>query len=186
MKKSLEKSLAEGESFRDWKKQLDKEFDRLGVTKFKPYRLQTIYRTESQLAYGGSQFARLQKIKNNFPYWKYSAIRDHKTRPSHNDLHGSIFRADNNEFWPPIGWNCRCSPIPVSKWEAKRRKLKPTIVTPEMRGNLQNAEFIGDKVGSYNDWLNETMKTMNQANVRLIEKAFNDLLEELEQLLEDQ
>ena len=185
LKKSLEKSLAEGESFEEWKKQIDKEFDRLGVTKFKSYRLQTIYRTESQLAFGGSQFARLQKIKHNFPLWEYSAILDQRTRPSHAKLSGSIFRADDNEFWPPLGWNCRCTAKPVSKWEARRRKLKPTTVTPEMRGNLQNVEFIGDKVGSYNDWLNATMQNMQDTHRRLIQQAFNDLLQELEQLLDE-
>ncbi len=37
-----------------------------------------------------------------------------------------------------------------------------------MRGNLQNAEFIGDKVGNFSDWLNVKIKEMPEAYKALI------------------
>jgi len=180
LKESLTQALAEGNSFEEWKTTIDEQFDKLGVTKLSPFRLETIYRTESAISYGAAQFARLQGIRDKFPFWEYSAILDQRTRPSHRALDGCIFLATDKQFWPPLGFRCRCSVILISKAEAIRRKLTgPTPVTPEMRANLQNAEFIGDKNGSYNDWLMEQQRGMSAAALELLQQAFNQLLNDL-------
>ncbi len=51
-----------------------------------------------------------------FPYLRYSAIRDERTRPSHLALDGIVLRRDD-PFWasftPPWDWGCRCMVIPL-------------------------------------------------------------------------
>lgn len=152
------------------------------MTRFRNWRLQRIYRTESALSYAGAQFARLQGIKGKFPYWEYSAILDQRTRPSHRELDGKIFRSDDKNFWPPLGFNCRCTVILISKAEALRRGIKADKITPQMKANLQNAEFIGDKNHSYNQWLKEQQKMMTKAALDLLEQAYKDLLNNLENI----
>jgi len=172
--------LANGSSFDDWKTTIDEQFDKLGVSRLSSFRLETIYRTESAISFGGAQFARLQGIKTNFPFWEYSAILDQRTRPSHRALDGKIFLATDSQFWPPLGFRCRCTVILISKAQAERRGItKPDTITPEMRGNLQNAEFIGDKIGSYNDWLKEQQRGMSSAALNLLQQAFDNLLNDL-------
>jgi SPP1 gp7 family putative phage head morphogenesis protein len=180
LKESLTKALETGQSFEDWKQTINGQFDRLGVTRFTDFRLNLLYRTESSLAYGGSQYARLQEVKTKFPFWEYSAILDQRTRPSHRALDGKIFRADDAKFWPPLGFNCRCTVIPTTKAQAERRGIKaPSEITPQMKANLQNAEFIGDKTGSYNDWLKEQQQGMAQAAIDLLKQAFEQLLQDI-------
>lgn len=48
-----------------------------------------------------------------------------------------------------------------------------------MKANLQNAEFIGDKTGSYNDWLKEQQRGMTKAALDLLNQAFQQLLDDI-------
>ena len=48
-----------------------------------------------------------------------------------------------------------------------------------MQGNLQNAEFIGDKMGSYNEWLKEQQRGMSAEYLSLLTQAFDNLLNDL-------
>jgi len=173
--------LANGSGFDEWKGSINEVFDKLGVTQLSSYRLETIYRTETSLSFAGAQFARLQEVKTNFPFWEYSAILDQRTRPSHRALDGSIFLSTDNQFWPPLGFRCRCTVILISRAQALRRGItKPDTITPEMRGNLQNAEFIGDKIVTYNNWLKEQQRGMNAAALQLLQQAFENLLNDLQ------
>ncbi|NTV98646.1 MAG: minor capsid protein [Chlorobiaceae bacterium] len=180
LKSSLGDALKNGIGFEEWKTGIDSRFDSLGVTRFTPFRLNLIYRTETALAFGAAQFARLQEIRDKFPFWEYSAILDQRTRPSHRALDGKIFLATNAEFWPPLGFNCRCTVILLTKAQAQRKGITaPDIITPEMRGNLRDIEFIGDKTGSYNLWLKEQQLHMSQATLDLLKQAFDQLLTDL-------
>lgn len=48
-----------------------------------------------------------------------------------------------------------------------------------MQGNLQNAEFIGDKTGSYNDWLKKTLSNLSSQTVPLIKKELDVVISAL-------
>lgn len=73
--------------------------------------MQTEYQTALLVAESASNYWRLKEKVDIFPYWKYTALMDGRTRESHANIHGVILPA-NDERWskimPPNGWNCRC------------------------------------------------------------------------------
>lgn len=79
--------------------------------KLLPYRLETIFRTNTQSAYMAGRYQRLRENIDQRPYWQYVAVMDSHTRPSHAALHGRVFRYDDagwDTLFPPNGYNCRC------------------------------------------------------------------------------
>ncbi|WP_438805524.1 phage head morphogenesis protein [Sodalis sp. (in: enterobacteria)] len=78
--------------------------------KLLPYRLETIFRTNTQPAYMAGRHQRLRENVSQRPYWQYVAVMDSPTRPSHAALHGWVFRYDDagwDTLFPPNGYNCR-------------------------------------------------------------------------------
>lgn len=180
IKDSLASALEKGTSFRDWKKSSSEIFDRKGLTRLNNFQAEMIWRTETSMAYGAGQYAKLQDVSDRFPYWEYVTAKDERVRDSHRALDGKIFKASDRQFYPPLGFNCRCKARPISKRQAANRGInEPDIVTPEMRGNLQNAEFIGSKIGNFADYLKTRMKTLPEVSVRLIESELDNILSEL-------
>lgn len=176
IKESLSGALAEGKSLRDWKKSANEIFDKAGLTRLNKWQAETIYRTETTMAYGAGQYAKLQDVKNRFPYWQYVTAGDERVRDSHKALDGKIFKTADAQYYPPVGFNCRCKARPISKSQAAKRGITgPDTVTPQMRANLQNAEFIGDKVGNFRDWLQKKMSDLPQASQQLIIDQLDDL-----------
>jgi SPP1 gp7 family putative phage head morphogenesis protein len=174
---SLTDTLAQGIGFQKWKKTLDKTFDRLGYTKLSNFHAETIFRTETSMAYGAGSYAKQAEMADSFPYWEYSTAHDERVRDSHRVLDGKIFPATNREFYPPLGFRCRCRAISVSARRAKRLGITgPSKITPEMRANLGNAEFLGNKIKSFEDYLTEQLKTLSPDRVAMITDKLAELL----------
>lgn len=78
--------------------------------------LETVFRTNMQVAYGVGRRRALAEVVDDFPYWRYRAVLDDRTRPTHRALDGLILPADH-PFWqdhfPPWEWNCRCTITPT-------------------------------------------------------------------------
>lgn len=92
-----------------------------------PYRLQTIFRTNTQTALMAGRYKQLSEMTDIAPYWQYVAVMDSKTRPSHAALHGKIFRFDDpfwNSHFPPCGFNCRCGVRALRERDIERRGLE--------------------------------------------------------------
>ncbi|MDX2129958.1 MAG: phage minor head protein [Chloroherpetonaceae bacterium] len=133
---------------------VNQEFDKAGVTRLSKWHLDVVYRTNTAIAYSGGQTARYGQLKSEFPFWRYSAIKDRRTRPSHRRLDGKIFKNGDFRFWPPLGYNCRCEAIPITAREAAEKGFTaPDPVTPEEQSALRNAEFIGNKNSKFMSWL---------------------------------
>lgn len=176
LKESLAQALEQGQSLEEWKKSAGAVFDKLGVSRLNAWQAEFIYRNETAMAHGAGEWASLQKMKSSFPYWRYSTRKDHRVRPSHRVLEGKIFAADDKQFYPPIGWLCRCVAIPISRRQAEKLGItKPDTVTPEMQAELINAEFIGDKIKLFEDWLNEKMATLDPARQEMVRQAVSDI-----------
>ncbi len=89
-------------------------------------RLKTIFQTNMQSAAMAGRYRELLTQVQTHPYWQYIAVRDRRTRPSHEALHGKIFRWDDpiwKVIWPPNGYNCRCSVRAYSERDIQRRGL---------------------------------------------------------------
>lgn len=105
-----------------------------GWTGPRAWRLDTIFRTNIQTAYNVGRYKQLQDAADILPYWQYSAVNDSRTRPAHAAMDGKIFRQDDpiwDEWYPPNGFNCRCSVIAVSQAEAERQGLKIEDYDPD-------------------------------------------------------
>ena len=75
----------------------------------------TEYETANLIASSTSNYQRLIKKTNIFPYWEYKTVGDDKVRPEHAKLNGVILPANDPRWlkiWPPNGWKCRCYIVP--------------------------------------------------------------------------
>jgi len=82
----------------------------------------TEWQTANLIASSTSNYQRLQKKTNLFPYWEYRTVGDDKVRPEHAKLNGIILLAIDPRWlkiWPPNGWKCRCYVIPRMAHEVK-------------------------------------------------------------------
>lgn len=107
-----------------------------------PWRLNTIYRTNVQTAYSAQRYQQQRDNAIDRPYWQYSAVGDSRTRPSHANLNGRIYRYDDpfwRTFYPPNGFNCRCTVIALSQRQIDSEKL--TVETAELES------YVNKKTG---------------------------------------
>lgn len=169
---SLETAMREGKGFNQWKKDLLGEFERKGWVFGKdnaisrgidgnlladpktgeyfgtPRRLNTIYRVNMQSAYSAARYQRMRDNVDNRPYWQYSAVGDERTRPAHLALSGKIYRYDDpfwTTFYPPNGFNCRCSVIALAERDLQRRGMDKLDDSSEF---LVEVERPADKAGN--------------------------------------
>lgn len=181
VEQSLTTALAQGDDLRTWKKGLDDLFQAKGYDKLGNWHAETIFRTETSLAYNAGSNAKLIEVADTFPYWEYVTAGDERVRDEHAALNGKIFKTGDTEYYPPLGINCRCRTKPVSKNAAKRRGITgPDTVTPEMRSNLRNAEFIADKTKSFEDYMQAKLKTLDTVRSQLITEAIEQIKKSLE------
>ncbi|APC14536.1 phage head morphogenesis protein [Pseudomonas frederiksbergensis] len=111
-----------------------------------PRRLKTIYQTNLQSAYMAGRKASMEETSDTHPYWRYVAILDGKTRPSHRALSGCVYRHDDpvwSAIYPPNGFNCRCRVTALSESAVKRRGL--TIVSSQGQVSNETVETGIDK-----------------------------------------
>lgn len=103
---------------------LDKGYD--GITNFQA---DNIFRTNIQTAYNVGHYKQMTNpdVLKMRPYWRYDAVNDSHTRPSHLAMDGKVFRADDpiwDTWYPPNGFRCRCAITTLSERQVKERGLK--------------------------------------------------------------
>lgn len=113
---------------------LRERFDALGLTDTKDYQLKTIFRTQSQIAYGAGRWEADQDPDVQEILWgyEYSAVGDDRTREEHMKLDGTRLPKEHpfwQRYWPPNGWNCRCTAIPI--FDEETVKPPPGDVSPD-------------------------------------------------------
>lgn len=94
-----------------------------------PARLRTIYQTNLRVSYLSGRWARLHRTKRAFPFLRYIAVKDSRTRPEHASWDGTILPVDHpwwDTHFPPNGWNCRCDVQPVNERMIARRGWEVT------------------------------------------------------------
>lgn len=191
---SLETAMREGKPLHQWKKELVGEFERKGwlAGHYKkiskgidgklladpktgeyfgtPRRLNTIYRVNMQAAYSAARYQRLRDNVDNRPYWQYSAVGDARTRPTHLALSGKIYRYDDpfwTTFYPPNGFNCRCTVIALSDRDLARRGIDEVGDSSEF---LVEATRPADKFGNKEKTVGFKLA---DGTVRIADKGFD-------------
>jgi SPP1 gp7 family putative phage head morphogenesis protein len=92
--------------------------------------LETVFQTNVQRAYQGGKAEQMSDdaVVAVMPFWQYRTAGDARVRPAHAALDG--FTAMNNDpvwgrIYPPCGYNCRCTVIPLSQDEAPANASEP-------------------------------------------------------------
>ncbi|HEU4601570.1 MAG TPA: phage minor head protein [Steroidobacteraceae bacterium] len=155
VKQAVDDAIANGETFAEFAKKLKPELVKRGwwgqaemedpltgktrmVQLGSARRLQTIFRTNMQMAYSAGDWEQITETAEDAPYLMYDAIDDNRTRPQHRAWDGTVLRWDN-PWWqthrPPNGWYCRCSTIQLSKYDlqamGKSVSEAPPVTTRE-------------------------------------------------------
>lgn len=133
----IDKALAEGLPFGDFQKGFYELLQRrgwMGTDEFPPWRVGTIFRTNIQSAYQAGRYRQMLEVAQRRPYWMYDAVNDLRTRPSHLALDGKVYRFDHrfwDKFYPPNGFNCRCTVRTLSESDVERWGLKESTQLPQ-------------------------------------------------------
>ena len=152
----LAAALKEGTTYQDFKKEVGNKLIDSGYRTREDgsaWRLDTIYRTNMQSSYmAGREREQLSAVKD-FPYWRYVAVMDSRTRPSHAALNGIVLRYDD-PFWtthvPPNGYDCRCRKVTLSQEEVDALGIeikKSTELAVDMDGKLVKVSTIKPDTG---------------------------------------
>ena len=131
-KDEIDAAIADGETFFEFKKRISPILDQKGYAKngdIKPWRLETIYRTNLQTAYMAGRHSQMEEVKESFPYWEFVAISDNRTTDGCRGLNSIVLRSDD-AFWsvnfPPRHFKCRSEARAVSQFALDKRGLKLT------------------------------------------------------------
>ncbi len=142
MQNSLSQAFKDGTPFEEWKQSVKPMLAKkgwLGKIKVKDpksgeekeiyvgnRRLKTIYDTNMRTAYAKARYE--SQMKSAGEYFRYTAVLDSKTRPTHRKLHGTTL-LKTDKFWdtnyPPNGWNCRCKVQVLTEAEVRARGITP-------------------------------------------------------------
>ena len=115
----LEKVLSGGGTFPDFQ---DRAFELLANPS--PVHLEMVYRTNIQTALNAGKFYEGMDAADVLPYWEYVTVGDDRVRPAHAEMNGKIYRKDDpvwTVWFPPNGFNCRCS---VVEWDDDSLKIE--------------------------------------------------------------
>jgi SPP1 gp7 family putative phage head morphogenesis protein len=112
--------------------------------------LETVFRTNVATSYNVGRHQQMTdpSIKEFFTLWRYNAVDDEATRPSHAAMDGFTAPPDDAiwaSWYPPNGFRCRCWVEPVNKFEVEEEDLKPSKsrgVSPD-RGFAENPAAHG-------------------------------------------
>lgn len=168
----IERMIVDGTEMEAFRKNvLPSLMSRNGWTGTTPWHIETILRTNVQMAYGVGHLETHVKMAAEFPFWRYVAINDSRVRPSHYALHGRIYPA-NHPFWrthyPPWDYNCRCDVIALTAEQVGDEQVH-TDDGPESAfsspGVIMDLLQSGATPAQIAERLTMTMRSMNRSQL---------------------
>jgi uncharacterized protein with gpF-like domain len=122
----VEKSIAEGTTFRDFQQEAGSLLDQSGWSdygngKSDKNRLKTIFDTNMRVARSAGQWHRVERVKESLPYLIYELGPSKVHRDEHVEWAGTILKVDDpwwNTHMTPNGFGCKCSVRQISPQEA--------------------------------------------------------------------
>lgn len=122
------RAVGRGTTLADFRRELAPVLEAQGWTGAENrWRVQTIFRTNVLTAYSAGHYAGMKASAEALPFWQYDAVGDDATRPSHAAMDGKVFRTDDpiwDTWFPPNGFNCRCTVRALSAAEVQARGLE--------------------------------------------------------------
>ena len=122
---ALGEILAKGGTRDDFHNAVDELTTEAGVDKLAAFELDTVFQTNAGKAYSAGRLEQMREpgMLDALPYWQYWTAGDLRVRPAHAALDGFCARAIDPvwmRIYPPNGFNCRCSVIPVLPEDAPK------------------------------------------------------------------
>lgn len=158
---SLNRAIEEGQSFQNWQREAVRNRT---LHRLPSYRRELIFRNAVQGNYAAGRAEQIRRNVATHPYLLYSAVNDARTRPAHAAMDGTI-QPVNSTWWathyPPLGHNCRCTAIPISRREAARRG-----VTEEPPAESPDPGWPGDGLRARGSGINSAVREAVQKNPR--------------------
>lgn len=126
---ALLRALQSGSTLDEFVARLRSDESELGITASSSGYLETVFRTNTQSAYGAGRLQQIQSeaVRSARPYVQYRTAGDNRVRPSHAALDRVIFRQDDPDwprFAPPSGFNCRCAVVTLRESQVDKSKLR--------------------------------------------------------------
>jgi hypothetical protein len=162
---AMDKALAEGQSFGQFRRELQPLLERMGwwgrqelfdplegaereVQLGSPRRLKTIYNTNLRTARAAGQWQRIQRAKATHPYLLYQLGPSREHRVEHMSWAGRLLPVDHpwwQTHFPPNGWGCKCHVRAVSKREAERLRAQGAV--SEVAPDEGEQEYVNQRTG---------------------------------------
>jgi SPP1 gp7 family putative phage head morphogenesis protein len=122
---AIDEAVAKGTGLEEFRAKLDAVTQARGLAPIEPYHAETIFRTNTLAAYSGGEFVRAQELfaSGEIVAAMYVAVVDDRTRPNHLAMDGFWAALDSpvwDAWWPPNGWNCRCTIILLTQADVDR------------------------------------------------------------------
>lgn len=145
LRDEVDLAIANGGTLREFVTNLEPELTRLGwwgktevldqstgevrTIDVNPRRLETIFDTNLRTSYARGRWERIERVRERFPWLRYVAVMDGRTRPEHAAWHNTVLPVDH-PFWrthfPPTGWRCRCTVAQLSDEDLETYGFMPT------------------------------------------------------------
>lgn len=162
---AVDEALASGQSFADFRRDLQPLLERLGwwgraelrdpltdeirdVQLGSPRRLRTIYDVNLRAAHAAGQWQRIERTRRSHPYLLYQLGPSREHRAEHVSWAGIILPADDpwwQTHFPPNGWGCKCWVRQLSRREAER--LLATGAYASSAPDLGEVEYVNRRTG---------------------------------------
>jgi SPP1 gp7 family putative phage head morphogenesis protein len=142
--------------------------------------LKTEYDTAQAAAQMANKWQDFQKLKKHLPYLKYVTVGDDRVRPAHRLLDGITKHIDDpfwDEWFPPLGYRCRCSVMQVAGGETPDPTHFPTEKQAPRAFRI-NPGKTGEMIGKEHPYFKGVPKE-HAANIwRAIGQYMFDLLDD--------
>lgn len=122
----VQSAIAEGTDLDTFRGAVDDLLNAAGLNLLNPWHIETVFRTNVHDAYGAGRWAELHRpvIDGLIAGYEYVAVLDDRTRHEHRMMDGRRFSKDSavwQSWWPPNGFNCRCTTLPIFVTQRKPR-----------------------------------------------------------------
>lgn len=133
---SISASLKSGETLADGADRLADDLARIGLNPRRPYLIETLWRTQTQLAFSAGRLSASKDPALQEILWgyEYVTVGDDRVRPNHALLDG-LRRPKDDVIWksimPPNGYNCRCVAVEIFRGDDEAEQTpvpKPTEI----------------------------------------------------------